>query len=32
MSDFNRDGSRLVWIAFALATCIVLALRIGGAL
>ena len=28
MSDFSRDGSRTVWITFALATCIVLAIRI----
>ncbi len=32
MSDFNRDGSPIVWIAFAVATCVVLALRIGGVL
>ena len=27
MSNFNRDGSRTVWITFALAACIVLAIR-----
>lgn len=28
MTDFSRDGSRTVWITFALATCIVLAIRL----
>ena len=30
MRDFNRDGSPIVWIVFTIATCIVLAIRIGG--
>ncbi len=32
MTNFNRDGSPLVWIAFAFATCVVLAMRIRGVL
>ncbi len=30
--NFSRDGSPLAWTAFAIATCIVLALRIWGVL
>ena len=32
MTDFNRDGSPLVWTVITLAVVIVVALRIGGAL
>ena len=32
MTNFNRDGSRTVWTVFVIATCVVLALRIGGVL
>ena len=30
MTDFNRDGSPLVWTIFALAVVIVLGLRLSG--